>query len=44
VKLDGPQDAATLLEDEDGELKVSELFVTPNANSPGTGPTLEPNG
>jgi hypothetical protein len=44
VKLNGPQDAATLLEDEDGELKVSELFVTPNANSPGTGPTLEPDG
>ena len=42
VMLDGPEDAATLLENEDGEFKVSELFVTPNANSPGTGPTLEP--
>jgi len=33
VKLDGPLDAMTLLEDEDGQLKVSELFVTPNANA-----------
>lgn len=35
VVLDGPEEAATLLVDEDGELKASELFVTPDANTPG---------
>ena len=37
VALDGPQEAWSLVVDEDGELKVSELFATPEANTPSTG-------
>lgn len=34
VELVGPEVASSFLRDEDGELKVSELFVTPDANLP----------
>ena len=38
VALDGPEDAVSVVVQEDGVMKVSELFVTPDANNPaGTG-------
>jgi hypothetical protein len=37
VALDGPEEALSLVVEEDGEMKVSELFVTPEANTPSTG-------
>lgn len=33
VLLEGPEEAASLVVEEDGEIKVSELFVTPDANT-----------
>ena len=37
VELVGPKTASSFLADEDGELKVMELFVTPNPNEPNQG-------
>jgi hypothetical protein len=34
VALEGPKEATTLLVEEEGEFKVSELFVTANPNAP----------